>query len=141
MFSGGGGISPLASGFLSSGGVGLFDKGGYTGAGGKYQPAGIVHRGEYVVPKNIVDKVGPANIQRLFAGYANGGLVSAPRLPSLAAPASANQTNYAPQFHIDARGAEAGVETKIKQALQEYDRGSYSRWVSGLQQAKKRNVA
>jgi TP901 family phage tail tape measure protein len=31
--------------------------GGYTGAGGKYEPAGIVHRGEYVVPKEQVNQV------------------------------------------------------------------------------------
>jgi hypothetical protein len=28
-----------------------FDTGGFTGPGGKYQPAGIVHAGEYVVPQ------------------------------------------------------------------------------------------
>lgn len=30
--------------------------GGYTGAGGKYEVAGIVHRGEYVVPKEQVNQ-------------------------------------------------------------------------------------
>lgn len=30
--------------------------GGYTGSGGKYQPAGIVHRGEYVFPKKAVNQ-------------------------------------------------------------------------------------
>lgn len=30
--------------------------GGYTGAGGKYEVAGIVHKGEYVVPKEQVDQ-------------------------------------------------------------------------------------
>lgn len=33
-----------------------FSEGGYTGAGGKYEPAGIVHRGEYVVPKEQVNQ-------------------------------------------------------------------------------------
>jgi hypothetical protein len=32
------------------------DKGGFTGEGGKYEPAGIVHRGEYVIPKEGVDQ-------------------------------------------------------------------------------------
>jgi hypothetical protein len=32
------------------------DKGGFTGQGGKYEPAGIVHRGEYVIPKEGVDQ-------------------------------------------------------------------------------------
>lgn len=30
--------------------------GGYTGDGGMYEPAGIVHKGEYVIPKNLVPK-------------------------------------------------------------------------------------
>lgn len=30
--------------------------GGFTGRGGKYEPAGIVHRGEYVLPKESVDQ-------------------------------------------------------------------------------------
>ena len=33
-----------------------FSAGGYTGAGGKYDPAGIVHKGEYVVPKEGVNQ-------------------------------------------------------------------------------------
>lgn len=33
-----------------------FADGGYTGNGSKYQPAGIVHAGEYVVPKEQVDQ-------------------------------------------------------------------------------------
>lgn len=36
--------------------VRAFDQGGYTGAGGKYEPAGIVHKGEYVVPKSGVNQ-------------------------------------------------------------------------------------
>ena len=36
------------------GAVKSFDVGGYTGDGGTLEPAGIVHRGEYVIPKRIV---------------------------------------------------------------------------------------
>ncbi|MBW6535582.1 MAG: hypothetical protein K0B11_11275 [Mariniphaga sp.] len=32
-----------------------FHDGGYTGTGGKYQPAGIVHAGEYVIPQEGVE--------------------------------------------------------------------------------------
>jgi TP901 family phage tail tape measure protein len=41
------------NGFLSQYG---YAEGGYTGAGGKYDVAGIVHRGEYVVPKSEVNQ-------------------------------------------------------------------------------------
>lgn len=33
-----------------------FANGGFTGRGGKYEPAGIVHKGEYVVPKQYVNQ-------------------------------------------------------------------------------------
>lgn len=54
--------------------------GGYTGQGGKYQPAGIVHRGEVVWSQRDVAAVGgpkAANAMRPTAGYAAGGIVGA----------------------------------------------------------------
>jgi tape measure domain-containing protein len=63
-----------------------FAGGGYTGSGGKYQPAGIVHKGEYVFDAQATKRLGPKNLARL-AGYADGGLVgSAPHLPSMTSP-------------------------------------------------------
>jgi len=41
-------------------------------------------------------------------------------------------------FNIDARGAQAGVADQIKQALEQYDRGSYSRHVRNTFQGRKR---
>ena len=35
---------------------GQFYTGGYTGRGGKYEPAGVVHKGEYVVPSQFVNQ-------------------------------------------------------------------------------------
>lgn len=58
--------------------VGLAD-GGYTGDGGKYQPAGIVHKGEFVMNKEATNRIGVGNLYRMMRGYADGGLVgSAP---------------------------------------------------------------
>jgi tape measure domain-containing protein len=34
-----------------------FAEGGYTGDGGKYDEAGIVHKGEYVIPQHVMDSV------------------------------------------------------------------------------------
>ena len=58
-----------------------FAEGGYTGDGGKYDVAGVVHRGEYVVPKHIVSN--PKYSGAISAlesvrqnGYADGGLVT-----------------------------------------------------------------
>jgi SLT domain-containing protein len=55
----------------------LFASGGYTGPGGKYQPAGIVHAGEFVMPQEAVQRIGVRNLGQLagLPGYAGGGPV------------------------------------------------------------------
>ncbi|MBN9128496.1 MAG: peptidoglycan DD-metalloendopeptidase family protein [Paenarthrobacter ureafaciens] len=56
-----------------------FAGGGYTGDGGKYDPAGIVHAGEFVLTKKQTAAAGVSNLYALAAqldGYATGGLVS-----------------------------------------------------------------
>lgn len=57
-----------------------FDSGGYTGAGGKYEPAGIVHKDEFVFTKEATRRIGVDNLYRLMNNgnlgrYATGGLV------------------------------------------------------------------
>lgn len=42
--------------------------GGYTGAGGKYEPAGIVHKGEYVFTQEDVRRLGLGNLDALHNG-------------------------------------------------------------------------
>ena len=65
LFGGGRTILPPGDGFAS---------GGYTGNGGKYEPAGIVHRGEYVINAESTKKLGLAYLNSLN-GYAKGGYV------------------------------------------------------------------
>lgn len=66
-------------------GPGLFASGGYTGPGGKYEPAGIVHRDEVVLPSEIVRR-DRQHLQSRYGflpgmsnlpGYADGGHVAA----------------------------------------------------------------
>lgn len=68
-----------AAGFFgfSDGGYVGFASGGYTGDGGKYQPAGVVHRGEYVITKEATSRLGIGFLNHLNygRGYANGGSV------------------------------------------------------------------
>jgi phage-related protein len=54
-----------------------FAEGGYTGDGGKYQPAGVVHAGEFVFPQSAVKQLGVGFLGSLagLPGYAGGGLV------------------------------------------------------------------
>ncbi|WP_062359623.1 phage tail tape measure protein [Vreelandella aquamarina] len=81
-FSSGGLVPSSSARFVSGYGGGdftsqiAFSNGGYTGPGGKYQPAGIVHKGEFVVQKSVVDRPGvrPA-LESLNKGYASGGYV------------------------------------------------------------------
>ena len=63
-----------------------YANGGFTGRGGKYDPAGIVHRGEYVIPKNMVNQSTGLPYSDALGrlsrgvegrtGYASGGYVS-----------------------------------------------------------------
>ena len=52
-----------------------YDGGGFTGAGGKFDPAGIVHRGEFVFTKEATDRIGVSNLYSMMKGYASGGVV------------------------------------------------------------------
>ncbi|WP_303703667.1 hypothetical protein [Brevundimonas naejangsanensis] len=96
--SGGGGNAPASSG--SGGGGWLkkamgwgrslfgFSEGGYTGDGGKHEPAGLVHKGEYVFSQEAVQRIGAARLDAMhknLKGYSLGGLVGM-SLPSLSIP-------------------------------------------------------
>ncbi|MCJ1887424.1 tape measure protein [Pseudomonas sp. LA21] len=86
-----------------------FDVGGYTGPGGKYEPAGVVHRGEHVQPQEVVREPGAlgflervrlygfrntmealrGKLRQGWRGYDTGGLVSPRPIPSIPALAPA----------------------------------------------------
>ncbi|EHU4873791.1 phage tail tape measure protein [Escherichia coli] len=59
-----------------------FATGGFTGTGGKYEPAGIVHRGEFVFTKEATSRIGVGNLYRLMCGYAEGGYVGGAGSPA-----------------------------------------------------------
>lgn len=136
----------------SSGGIGGFGgffsalfkgfaDGGYTGAGGMYEPAGVVHKGEYVVPKNVVDKVGVGNLERLFRnGYANGGLVGGASrpAPSFGQSSTGLSLNYSPQ--IDARGASVEAVARLERAIQNDRDQLGARVIATVQKARASNV-
>lgn len=47
---------------------GSFAEGGYTGNGGKYDPAGVVHKGEYVFTQDDVRRIGLNNLEMMHRG-------------------------------------------------------------------------
>jgi lambda family phage tail tape measure protein len=90
------GGAPMAGGAATSGagaaGAGgglfsfigkLFARGGYTGDGGTMEPAGVVHKGEYVFDAGTVSRLGVDTLDSLrfsrpLPGYWTGGLVGGP---------------------------------------------------------------
>lgn len=92
--------------------VGGFAEGGYTGNGGRYEVAGVVHRGEYVVPMpemsnpRVLDAVGTIEAirrQRTAAnpftvGYAEGGYTGTPTMSDETTTASSMFLAAAAEF-------------------------------------------
>lgn len=94
-------IGGVGGGFAASlGGLLGFASGGYTGHGGKFEPAGVVHRGEFVMSKAATTRLGVGNLEALhqsaLRGYADGGLVGGKALPSVGGKSG----RTAPQIHI-----------------------------------------
>ncbi|TVP11808.1 phage tail tape measure protein [Shewanella sp. KCT] len=84
-------ISYAFGGYADGGVVGEYDSGGYTGPGGKYQPAGIVHKGEVVFSQEDVARLGGVasveSIRKGFKGFYDGGVVGG-KYAASAMPAS-----------------------------------------------------
>ncbi|CAM4392967.1 phage tail length tape measure family protein [Klebsiella pneumoniae] len=57
----------IVSNIQAVSGVG-FASGGYTGPGGKFQPAGIVHKGEYVFDQASTNRIGVSQLEALRNG-------------------------------------------------------------------------
>lgn len=113
-----------------------FADGGYTGPGGKYDPAGIVHAGEFVVRKEMVERPGVlAMLEGLNRGYANGGYVggvNSNRLDAYRPAVTGGATTHSYQISVDARGAqnpretrrqvEQGVEAAMQRTQRDFER-------------------
>ena len=93
------GIGGTAGGLLDSI---QFSSGGYTGDGGRFEPAGIVHRGEGVLNQDEIRALGGASgfhaLRRsIRTGHAVGGMAGSPALPP---PAGRAQSGGALQVEI-----------------------------------------
>jgi hypothetical protein len=149
------GKGPLA-GLFGGQGTGIFGAifgwadGGYTGNGGKYEPAGVVHKGEYVMSKAATSRIGVGNLEALhrgalgYGGFDGGGYVgSAPALrkPDLTgantntAPASQNITISAP-VTVNAKGGtpeqNADLAKHVSSQIEETMRGVVVREIQTL---------
>ncbi|MEJ2803851.1 phage tail tape measure protein [Comamonadaceae bacterium PP-2] len=111
-------------------------EGGFTGAGGKYEPKGVVHGGEFVINAASTSKLGLGFLEQLN-GYADGGYVTdAPvAVRGLSAPAASVKAAapivVSPVINIDSRTDQSqvyelvqeGVKAAIAQAFDEQGRG------------------
>lgn len=52
-----------------------FADGGFTGKGTQFQPAGVVHKGEFVLNAAATRRIGLHNLERMSKGFADGGMV------------------------------------------------------------------
>lgn len=107
------GAALLAAGYANAGmvaGMALagFSEGGYTGPGGKFEPKGVVHGGEVVIRKEVVDQPGMKDYliglnRSGKPGYASGGFVGSPGIsPAFTAPtvAAGGGSGGAPNIHL-----------------------------------------
>ncbi|HGO5823390.1 TPA: tape measure protein [Mannheimia haemolytica] len=103
-------------GFSDGGLVGSsFAVGGYTGNGGKYTPAGIVHKGEYVITKEATSRLGLDYLNYLNygrRGFASGGGVAVPRVPSSSYQPKSAQSSISVQLINNGEPVDAKVSQK-----------------------------
>lgn len=82
-----------------------FAQGGYTGDGGKYEVAGIVHKGEGVLSQEEIKALGGeqgfnALRKSLSRGHATGGMAGNPIPAPIVSSAPANKANIEINIHV-----------------------------------------
>ena len=96
-----------------------FSGGGFTGDGGKFEPKGIVHGGEFVMSKAAVNTLGIGYLEQLHnsaksgaKGYANGGIVgNTPTIPSFPKSKSPQVNSEPINIHVVVNTEDGTVET------------------------------
>ncbi|WP_313230148.1 tape measure protein [Sphingobium yanoikuyae] len=99
IFGIGGSGTGIAGGGETGTGVG-FASGGYTGDGPRNEVAGVVHKGEYVVPADTVRRVGVENL----AALSNGG-AAARAMTGVSAARSVGGATVVQHISVDARSS------------------------------------
>lgn len=121
------GGSGVSLGSLIGGGSGKsstatkqYYRGGYTGDGGKYEPKGVVHGGEFVFTKEATKRIGTGNLYKLMRGYANGGQVGASVGGSAATAGVGSQFSFG-DINVDVNNGNdpKGLETGVRMIFTE----------------------
>lgn len=115
-----------------------FSGGGYTGDGGKYEPKGVVHGGEVVIRKEVVQQPGMREYLELLnkRGYADGGYVG-PAAPTPGTTQNTSTTSAAPviqqNFSFQGTPDEATI-SMVKDAAYQGAKGGYEMVMRDLKQ-------
>ncbi|MDA5316642.1 phage tail tape measure protein [Vibrio cholerae] len=126
------GLLELGGGLLGGGGFGSlfgFSSGGYTGSGGKFEPAGIVHKGEVVWSQDDINRAGGVgivealrkgvlNFKEGLKGYADGGVVG--MATALAGATSSYSSSIAIQQEINIGQSESGTSANPQAVAKAY---------------------
>lgn len=122
MMGGGGGGSFSFANMLGGGGKAAkgYANGGYTGDGGKYEPKGIVHGGEFVFTKEATKRIGTRNLYKLMRGYANGGIVGGNTYGGASTSAAGSQFTFG-DINVDINNGNdpKGLETGVRMIFTE----------------------
>jgi hypothetical protein len=95
-----------------------FADGGFTGMGGKFEPAGIVHRGEYVMPQEVVQRIGVPSLDAMAGkgGSSSSGAAGGPGGGSKLDVAFMSDDSALESWMRSARGARVLVDVYRQQA-------------------------
>ncbi|MBX7021082.1 hypothetical protein EX238_22910, partial [Providencia rettgeri] len=104
--------------------AGSFASGGYTGAGGKYEPKGIVHANEGVLNSDEIRAIGGeagfnALRQSIRRGHATGGMAGYPALPSVSPAAAGGVVNVTVNVSGDGQGSQVDAPAGWEQFAEE----------------------
>lgn len=154
--AGGGGIGGIISSLFGGGGTAAFGtaggfadmlglaEGGYTGNGSKHQPAGVVHKGEYVFSAAAVRALGVRNLERAHRGargYAEGGMVGGSRMFAPANDRVQVEVSISDKGELQAYVKRTSLETSqavTTEGIKQYDKSSAQRLPRDAKQVRAR---
>lgn len=121
------GLGYASVGMIAATAVAGFSEGGYTGAGGKYEPKGVVHGGEVVIRKEVVDQPGMKDYliglnRSGKPGYSSGGFVGSSAMsPAFTAPnfSAGAGGGAAPQIHLHINSDGSGGSVNAPDAYEQ----------------------
>ncbi|MFK3725590.1 phage tail tape measure protein [Pseudomonas monteilii] len=96
---------------------GGYSSGGYTGDGGKYEPAGIVHGGEFVLRREVVGQPGMRDYLETLntRGYADGGYVDSITTQPIPRQTAVGGNSFPVSVSVSA-GGEGGTASGVTSA-------------------------